>query len=50
MRSIGFPVFESKDYTTSATIMLMAIKLSLTEHKIQSLKRIAITLDVSIIV
>ncbi|CAD8201246.1 unnamed protein product [Paramecium pentaurelia] len=45
MKSVGFPVFQSKDYTTSATIMLMAIKLSLTEQKIKSLKRIAITLD-----
>ncbi|CAD8208936.1 unnamed protein product [Paramecium octaurelia] len=45
MKSIGFPVFESKDNTTSATIMLMAIKLSVTEQKIKSLKRIVITLD-----
>ncbi|CAD8119926.1 unnamed protein product [Paramecium sonneborni] len=45
IRSVGFPVFESKDHTTSATIMLMAIKLSLTEQKIKSIKRIAITLD-----
>ncbi|CAD8098251.1 unnamed protein product [Paramecium primaurelia] len=45
MKSIGFPVFTSKDHTTSATIMLMAIKLSVTEQKIKSLKRIVITLD-----
>ncbi|CAD8118362.1 unnamed protein product [Paramecium sonneborni] len=45
IRSIGFPVFISKDHTTSATIMLMAIKLSITEQKIKSLKRIVITLD-----
>ncbi|CAD8105483.1 unnamed protein product [Paramecium primaurelia] len=45
MKSVGFPVFESKDHTTSATIMLMAIKLTITEQKIKSLKRIAITLD-----
>lgn len=31
MKSVGFPVFESKDHTTSATIMLMAIKLTITE-------------------
>ncbi|CAD8125137.1 unnamed protein product [Paramecium sonneborni] len=45
IRSVGFPVFESKDHTTSATIMLMAIKLCLTEQRIKSLKRVVITLD-----
>ncbi|KAM3143014.1 hypothetical protein pb186bvf_004832 [Paramecium bursaria] len=45
LKSIAFPVFPHKDYTTCATIMLMAIKTNISEHRIQNIKRIAITLN-----
>ncbi|CAD8124370.1 unnamed protein product [Paramecium sonneborni] len=45
MRSIAFPVFQSKDHTTSATIMIMAIKLFISEQKSDTVTRICITLN-----
>ncbi|CAK69244.1 unnamed protein product (macronuclear) [Paramecium tetraurelia] len=45
MRSIAFPVFLIKDYTTSATIMLMAIKIFIVEQICQRLTKIYIILN-----
>ncbi|CAD8206295.1 unnamed protein product [Paramecium octaurelia] len=45
MKSIAFPVFQQKDNTTSATIMIMAIKLFITEQKSDSVNKIFITLN-----
>ncbi|CAK57206.1 unnamed protein product (macronuclear) [Paramecium tetraurelia] len=45
MRSVAFPVFQQKDHTTSATIMIMAIKLFINEQKSDSVNKIFITLN-----
>ncbi|CAD8185915.1 unnamed protein product [Paramecium pentaurelia] len=45
MKSIAFPVFLIKDYTTSATIMLMAIKIFIVEQICQRLTKIYIILN-----
>ncbi|CAD8206106.1 unnamed protein product [Paramecium pentaurelia] len=45
IRSIAFPVFQSKDHTTSATIMIMAIKLYIIEQKLNSVTKIFISLN-----
>ena len=46
MKSIGFPVFSSKDNTTSATIMIMAIKFFIADSKTDTVNSIYLTLNV----